>query len=123
MDSPQLIGSEPPPLWGFRVLMGNSMFELGKGRRRLDVLERETVPRMMGEMDKISANLEKISSQVSKLIILVAVSGAFGSPDLVRGLIGSAHHLSGLDSGYGGNELGMTEMKSSNENGVKPKWR
>jgi len=78
---------------------------------------------MIGEMDKISANLEKISSQVSRLIVLVAVSGAFGSPDLVRGLIGSAHRLSGFDPGYGIKSIDATEMKSSNESGGQWRWQ
>jgi hypothetical protein len=88
MDSPQLIGSEPPPLWGFRILRGNSMFELGKTKRRVEVLERDTIPQLMGEMGKISLNLERISSQVSKLIVLVAVSGVVGSPEVVQGILG-----------------------------------
>jgi len=123
MDSPRLIGSEPPPLWGFRILMGSSMFDLGKTRRRVEALERETIPKMMGEMEAISRNIEKISSQISKLIILVAVSGVAGSPDVVRGLVSGVYHLSEPPSGYEVNSIVREEMKKSNENGDIQQWQ
>lgn len=117
MDSPRLIGSEPPPLWGFRVLRDSSMFELGKTRRRVEVLERDTIPQLMGEMGKISLNLERISSQVSKLIILVAVSGVVGSPEVVQGILGSFGRNSDSRVACEVMSLAVSEMKSGNEKG------
>jgi len=93
------------------------MFELGKTRRRIDALERETVPKMMGEIDKINCNMQKISSQISKLIVIVAASGVLGSPDVVRGLVSGVYHLSESSLGYEVKSIVGEEMKNSNEKG------
>jgi hypothetical protein len=99
------------------------MFELGKTRRRVEVLEREAIPKMMGEVDEINRNIHKISSQLSKLIVLVAASGVLGSPDVVRGLVSGAYHLSEPLSGYEVKSIVREEMKKSNEKGDIRKWQ
>jgi hypothetical protein len=93
------------------------MFELGKTARRVETLEKDTIPKLMGEMGQLNLSLERISSQVSKLIILVAVSGLVGSPDLVRGIIGSAYHLSEHYPGHEVRSIVVAEMEKSNEKG------
>ena len=123
MDSPQLIGSEPPPLWGFRVLRDSSMFELGRTKRRVEVLEKETIPELMGEMGKISLNLERISSQVSKLVILVAVSGVMGAPEVVQGILGSFDRSTDSRVACEVLKLSVSKMKDSEEKGDIWKWQ
>ena len=60
------------------------MFEPSRLRDRLFVLEAEVIPMLKSDMQGIRENLQTISSQVSKLILVVFVAGFVDSPVLMK---------------------------------------
>lgn len=62
------------------------MFEPFRFRDRLFALESEVIPGIKSDMQGIRENLQKISSQVSMLILAVSVAGLVDSPVLMKGL-------------------------------------
>jgi hypothetical protein len=51
-------------------------------------MEVVTVPALRRDVDEILSKIGKISNQLTKLIIIVSVSGIASSPDVVRNLVG-----------------------------------
>lgn len=62
------------------------MLKPSRLRDRLLVLESEVIPSIKSEILGIREGLEKISSQVSKLILVVSVAGLVDSPALMKSL-------------------------------------
>jgi hypothetical protein len=51
-------------------------------------MEVVTVPALRRDVDEILSKIGKISNQLTKLIVIVSVSGVASSPDVVRNLMG-----------------------------------
>ena len=86
------------------------MFDFFGDRARVVKLEEITVPKLQEEMAVIATSVDKISSQMSTLICLVAVSGVVGSPELVKTLVSSLEPP-GAEVGWSkGKMIGAAEM-------------
>lgn len=55
-------------------------------------MEVVTVPALRRDVDEILSKIGKISNQLTKLIIIVSVSGIASSPDVVRNIVGLQAH-------------------------------
>lgn len=64
------------------------MFWFSRQSQRLEDLESRIIPELQEDMACIRSDVEKISSQLSKLTVAVIASGILGSPDIVGVLLG-----------------------------------
>lgn len=86
-------------------------------------MEVVTVPALRRDVDEILSKIGKISNQLTKLIVIVSVSGVASSPDVVRNIVGLQAQMgvSG-DSHYGGTVRGRFDGNDEN-NGECLKWQ
>lgn len=91
------------------------MFWFSGQSQRLEDLESRIVPELQEDMACIRSDVEKISSQLSKLTVAVIASGILGSPDIVGVVLGRDHPHSvmngAVEMSHWGNKPVQMEMK------------
>jgi hypothetical protein len=93
------------------------VFEPKRRRGDEDGVEGVGTSRILLEIQRVSLSLEKLSSQVSKMIVLVAATGIVGSPGIFKEIVEYVNVLDGDGIGEGESPVTTVRKEVGNEKG------
>ena len=78
---------------------------------------------MRRDVDEILNKIGKISNQLTKLIIIVSVSGVASSPDVVKNIMGVQAQEGGSETSQSDGNVGNWEDGNDENSGECLKWQ